>query len=89
MHCQQGGEICTNHTLGEMHHSRGSFACIAFEKGSFSKGEFELLNFVLDLCLIDSILSHDFLCPFSPFFRDHVIFFLSQSCQVVALALGD
>ena len=36
MHCQQGGEFCTNHNLGEMHHSRGSFACI--ERGSFVSG---------------------------------------------------
>ena len=37
--------------------------------------KFEHLCSLFDLCLIDSILSHDFLCPFSPFFRDHVIFF--------------
>ena len=38
MHCQQGGENCTNHTSGEMHHSRGSFACIVFERGSSVSG---------------------------------------------------
>ena len=88
MHCQQGGEICTNHTLGEMHHSRGSFACIAFEKGSFAKGEFELLNFVFDLCLIDSILSHDWYWALFAFFLG-IMWFLSQSRWAVALVLGD
>ena len=129
MHCQQGGGRIAQIIIWERCFSRGSFACIAFERGSsvsggacitwsilfyhmigvepflpFLKGscyfvsimsslcpclrglrKFELLCSLFDLCLIDSILSHDFLCPFSPFFRDHVIFFCLSRVESLPL----
>ena len=81
MHFQQGGEIYTNHSLGEMLCSKGKFACVAFERGSFWA-----------LCSIftwsNFISSHDWHWALAAsFWGIHVIF--SQSHWAVALILGD
>ena len=51
MHCQQGGENCTNHTL--MHFQGGALrACIAFERGSFILGGVHAFRGSFDMILV-------------------------------------
>ena len=60
---------------------KGSFACIAFERGALFQGV--LLNFVIDFYLVTWLM----LSPFCFSFRNHVI--LSQSRWAVALVSSD